>query len=62
MGIKIHFIQSVFPFPADFVMASVLVVGGGGRENAIAWKLSLSTKVRILIIEFILSLFLYLTF
>jgi len=35
-------------------MASVLVVGAGGRENAIAWKLSLSPKVRILIIEFIL--------
>ncbi|XP_050545152.1 trifunctional purine biosynthetic protein adenosine-3 [Daktulosphaira vitifoliae] len=27
-------------------MASVLVVGGGGRENAIAWKLSLSTQVK----------------
>jgi len=26
-------------------MAKVLVVGGGGRENAIAWKLSQSTKV-----------------
>lgn len=31
-------------------MASVLVVGGGGRENAIAWKLSLSSNVRILLI------------
>lgn len=29
-------------------MASVLVVGGGGRENAIAWKLSSSSKVRII--------------
>lgn len=28
-------------------MARVLVVGAGGRENAIAWKLSLSSKVRI---------------
>lgn len=29
-------------------MASVLVVGGGGREHAIAWKLTLSSKVRII--------------
>lgn len=28
-------------------MARILVVGAGGRENAIAWKLSLSSKVRI---------------
>jgi len=27
-------------------MACVLVVGGGGREHAIAWKLTLSSKVR----------------
>lgn len=28
-------------------MAKILIVGGGGRENAIAWKLSLSPKVSI---------------
>lgn len=40
----------------DFAMVSVLVVGNGGRENAIAWKLSLSPKVRIISIHYWLSI------
>lgn len=28
-----------------FEMATILIVGGGGREHAIAWKLSQSEKV-----------------
>lgn len=32
-------------------MAKILLVGGGGRENAIAWKLSLSSKVSKILIN-----------
>lgn len=42
-----------FSLITDFAMAKILVVGGGGREHAIAWKLSLSPKVRIFICIYI---------